>query len=40
MCLGTPRVAISDQFNHAPAQLFLQTGFSQQGRPSMGSWLT
>lgn len=30
----------TDQFNHAPAQLFLQTGFAQQGRPSMGSWLT
>lgn len=30
----------TDQFNHAPAQLFLHTGFSQQGRPSMGSWLT
>jgi hypothetical protein len=30
----------TDQFNHAPAQLFLQTGFAQPGRPSMGSWLT
>ncbi len=30
----------TDQFNHAPAQLFLQTGFAQQGRPCMGSWLT
>src|SRR6187455_3260002 len=23
----------TDQFNHAPAQLFLNTGFSQPGRP-------
>ena len=30
----------TDQFNHAPAQLFLNTGFSQPGRPSMGSWVT
>ena len=29
----------TDQFNHAPAQIFLNTGFSQPGRPSMGSWL-
>lgn len=28
------------QFNHAPAQLFMNTGFQQPGRPSMGSWLT
>ena len=28
----------TEQFNHAPAQLFLQTGFSQPGRPSIGSW--
>jgi uncharacterized protein (DUF1501 family) len=28
----------TDQFNHAPAQLFLNTGFSQPGRPSLGSW--
>ncbi len=30
----------TDQFNHAPAQLFLYTGLPQLGRPSMGSWLT
>jgi hypothetical protein len=29
----------TDQFNHAPAQLFFNTGFSQPGRPSLGSWL-
>lgn len=28
----------TDQFNHAPAQIFLNTGFSQPGRPSFGSW--
>ena len=29
----------TDQFNHAPAQLLMNTGFSQPGRPSIGSWL-
>ena len=29
----------TDQFNHAPAQLLMNTGFSQPGRPSMGSWV-
>jgi hypothetical protein len=29
----------TDQFNHAPAQLFLNSGFSQPGRPSFGSWV-
>ncbi len=28
----------TDQFNHAPAQIFFQTGFGQPGRPCMGSW--
>jgi hypothetical protein len=28
----------TDQFNHAPAQIFFNTGFAQPGRPSMGSW--
>lgn len=28
----------TDQFNHAPAQLFFQTGFGQPGRPCIGSW--
>jgi len=28
----------TDQFNHAPAQTFFNTGFSQPGRPSLGSW--
>ncbi len=30
----------SDQFNHAPAQLLMQTGGARLGRPSMGSWVT
>lgn len=30
----------TDQFNHAPAQLFLNTGSGLPGRPSMGSWVT
>ena len=28
------------QFNHAPAQIFMNTGFAQPGRPSIGSWVT
>jgi hypothetical protein len=28
------------QFNHAPAQIFMNTGFQIIGRPSMGSWMT
>ena len=28
----------TDQFNHAPAQIFFNTGFLQPGRPSLGSW--
>ncbi len=31
---------VTDQFNHAPAQIFLNTGSALIGRPSMGSWLT
>jgi uncharacterized protein (DUF1501 family) len=30
----------TDEFNHAPAQLFLHTGFGRPGRPSTGSWVT
>ncbi|MEQ9408867.1 MAG: DUF1501 domain-containing protein [Fuerstiella sp.] len=29
----------TDQFNHAPAQIFLNSGFSQPGRPCFGSWV-
>ena len=28
------------QFNHAPGQIFMNTGHQVMGRPSMGSWLT
>lgn len=30
----------TDEFNHAPAELLLFTGFARQGRPGMGSWVT
>jgi len=30
----------TDAFNHAPAQIFMNTGAQQFGRPSMGSWVT
>lgn len=30
----------TDEFNHAPAQLFMHTGHARTGRPSMGSWVT
>ncbi len=31
---------VTDAFNHAPAQLMMNTGSMIFGRPSMGSWLT
>lgn len=30
----------TEHFNHAPAQLFFETGFGRFGRPSMGAWIT
>ncbi len=30
----------TDHFNHAPAELFINTGLGRVGRPSMGSWVT
>src|SRR5262245_58913172 len=30
----------TDAFNHAPGQIFMNTGAQQFGRPSMGSWVT
>jgi hypothetical protein len=30
----------TDQFNHAPAQIFMNTGSSLPGRPCIGSWVT
>jgi hypothetical protein len=34
------RTMHTTQFNHAPAQIFMNTGFQIFGRPSMGSWAT
>jgi hypothetical protein len=34
------KAVTTDQFNHAPAQLLMQTGSPRLGRPSMGSWVT
>ncbi len=33
------RSMVTDAFNHAPAQILVNTGSTQIGRPSMGSWL-
>ncbi len=29
----------TDEFNHAPAQMFLHTGFGRGGRPGLGAWV-
>ncbi|GAB2779684.1 DUF1501 domain-containing protein [Rhabdobacter roseus] len=34
------RAMHTDEFNHAPAQLFMHTGGPRTGRPSFGSWVT
>lgn len=34
------RTVHTDQFNHAPAQMFVHTGSPRLGNPSMGSWVT
>jgi len=34
------RSMTTDQFNHAPAQLYLHTGSPRLGSPSMGAWVT
>lgn len=34
------RSMFTDQFNHSPAQLLMQTGQSRLGYPSVGSWVT
>lgn len=34
------RSCATEVFNHAPAKLFLNTGSSQFGRPSVGAWVT
>jgi hypothetical protein len=38
--LAIVRSMHTTQFNHAPAQILLNTGHQIPGRPSMGSWLT
>ena len=38
--LAVVRSMYTDQFNHAPAQLFVHTGSPRLGRPSMGSWVS
>ena len=34
------RSMVTEQFNHAPAQIFMNTGAAQFGRPSLGAWTT
>ena len=34
------RAMQTNEFNHAPAQLFMHSGHNRIGRPSMGSWVT
>lgn len=34
------RTVATDVFNHAPAKLFVNTGSTQFGRPSIGAWVT
>jgi hypothetical protein len=38
--LAILRSVHTDQFNHAPAQLFVNTGSGLPGRPAMGAWLS
>ena len=38
--LAIIRTVHTDQFNHSPAQLFVNTGSPIPGRPAMGSWLS
>jgi hypothetical protein len=38
--IAVVRSMTTEQFNHAPAQLFMNTGFQLPGRPSFGSWMT
>ena len=34
------RTLHTEEINHAPAQMFLHTGFGRGGRPSVGAWTT
>ncbi len=38
--LAIIRSMATDAFNHAPGQIFMNTGSQQFGRPSMGAWAT
>ena len=38
--LAIVRSLTTDAFNHAPGQIFMNTGAQQFGRPSMGAWVT
>src|SRR5262249_7175104 len=38
--LAVVKSMVTDAFNHAPAQLFMNTGAQQFGRPSLGAWTT
>ncbi|MFQ3593343.1 MAG: DUF1501 domain-containing protein, partial [Gemmataceae bacterium] len=38
--LAIVRSVTTSVFNHAPAKLFMNTGSAQNGRPSLGAWLT
>ena len=38
--LAIIRTVHTNQFNHSPAQIFVNTGSPIPGRPAMGSWLT
>lgn len=33
------RTMHTDSFNHRPGQILMNTGFTRQGRPALGSWL-
>lgn len=37
--LAIVKSMVTDAFNHAPAQIMMNTGSQQFGRPSMGSWV-
>ncbi len=38
--LAILRSVVTEPINHAPAKLFMNTGSTQFGRPSLGAWLT
>jgi len=38
--IAVVRSVHTEEFNHAPAQLFFQTGFGRFGRPPLGAWIS